>query len=108
MKKIGAGQAIYDLRRRIQKARSDIESLGEHEDLPELVSSANLLRSNEHLLRANQKRDELLSVYSQYCEILEEMLLTTLEIQDGLREVLKRQSSMIPKKGGRRQRARKR
>jgi hypothetical protein len=57
--------------------------------------STNLLRSNEYLLKANDKKTELLSAYGQYSESLEVLLSLVFEIQMDLKEILKEQSSMI-------------
>lgn len=95
--KIGAGEIIYDLRKKIQQIQSDLDQLGEPEsEIPELITSANLLRSNEYLLKANEKKTELLSAYTQYSEALEELLSTVFDIQNDLKEIVKEQSSMIP------------
>ena len=96
--KIGAGEIIYDLRKKIQQAQSDLEQIGDPEDIPELITSANLLRSNEYLSKANEKQTELLSVYAQYSEVLEELLSTVFDIQNDLKEIVKEQSSMISSK----------
>jgi len=56
MTEIGAGEIIYDLRKKIQQSQFDLKQLGEPvSNLPELVESANLLRSNEYLSKANDK-----------------------------------------------------
>lgn len=99
MAKIGAGEIIYDLRKRIQQAQYDLEQLGKPaSDLPELVDSANLVRSNEYLSKVNEKKSELLSAYSDYSEALEELLSTVFDIQKDLKEIVKEQSSMISSK----------
>jgi len=73
-----------------------LKQLGEPiSEIPELISSANLLRSNEYLTKANDKKTELLSVYAQYSGILEKLLLTVFDIQNDLKEILRHQSSMI-------------
>ena len=64
-------------------------------EIPELITSANLLRSNEHLSKANEKKTELLSAYAQYSNALEKLLSTVFDIQNDLKEILKQQSSMI-------------
>ena len=56
--KIGAGEIIYDLRKKIQQAQADLEQIGDPEDIPELITSANLLRSNEYLSKANEKKTD--------------------------------------------------
>lgn len=94
--KVGAGEIIYDLRKKIQEIRSDLNQLGAStSEIPEMITSANLLRSNEFLSKANEKKSELISAYEQYSESLEEMLSFVFEIQKDLKEILKEQSSMI-------------
>ena len=96
MTNIGAGEIIYDLRKKIQEIQSDLFQLGEPVvELPELISSANLLRTNEYLSKTNQKKTELLSAYGAYSEALEELLLSVFDIQKDLKEILKEQSSLI-------------
>jgi predicted nucleic acid-binding Zn-ribbon protein len=95
--KLSAGGAIYDLRKKIQQIQADLSQLGDPvSEIPELITSANLLRSNEYLSKANEKKTELLSAYEQYSMALEELLSFVFEIQHDLKEILKTQSSMIP------------
>ena len=94
--KIDPEKLINNLRKNVQNIKFDLEQLGGPvSEIPELVISANLLRSNEYLSKANDKKTELLSAYVQYSEALEELLLTTFDIQNDLKEILKKQSSMI-------------
>ena len=96
MTEIGAGEIIYDLRKKIQQSQFDLKQLGEPvSNLPELVESANLLRSNEYLSKANTKQSELISAYEQHANALEELLSTVFDIQTDLKEILKEQSSLI-------------
>lgn len=96
MSKIGVGETIYSLRKRIQTVQSELDALGEHpKELPELILSANLLRSNEHLVKLNEKKSELLFAYEQYCTSLEDMLSAVFEIQNDLKNILKEQSDLI-------------
>ncbi len=96
MTKIGAEGLIYDLRKKIQQIQGDLNQLGEPiSEMPELITSANLLRSNEYLSKANEKKTELLSAYEQYFVAMDELLLTVFDIQNDLKEILKAQSSMI-------------
>ncbi len=99
MTKIAAGGMIYDLRKKIQQAQADLNQLGDPvSEIPELITSANLLRSNEYLLKANEKKTELLSVYQQYFVTLEELISSVFDIQHDLKEILKEQSSIISSK----------
>jgi len=99
---IGAGEIIYDLRKKIQEIQLSLEQLGESvTDMPEMIQSANLLRSNEYLSKVNEKKSELLIAYAQYSTALEELLSSVFDIQKDLKEILKQQSSLIsdsPKK----------
>ncbi|AFS81000.1 hypothetical protein NKOR_05570 [Candidatus Nitrosopumilus koreensis AR1] len=98
MEKIGMGNIIYDLRKKIQQAQADLAQLGgSPSDIPELVDTANLIRSNEYLQKTNAKQNELLSVYEQYSVALEELLSTVFEIQNDLKEIVKEQSSLLSK-----------
>ncbi len=99
MAKINTGELIYDLRKKIQHIQADLEQLGEPvSEIPELITSANLLRSNEYLSKANEKKTELLSAYAQYSDALEKLLSTVFDIQNDLKEILKHQSSMISRR----------
>ncbi len=94
--KINTGDLIYDLRKKIQNIQADLEQLGESvSEIPELITSANLLRSNEYLSKVNEKKTDLLSAYAQYSTTLEKLLSTVFDIQNDLKEILKDQSSMI-------------
>ncbi len=96
--KIDPKKLINNLRKNVQNIQSDLDQLGGPvSEIPELVISANLLRSNEYLSKANDKKTELLSAYTQYSEALEELLLTTFDIQNDLKEILRDQSSLISK-----------
>ncbi|KAF6244576.1 MULTISPECIES: hypothetical protein [Nitrosopumilus] len=98
MKKIGAGEIIYELRKQIQQAQADLARLGDpSSDIPELVDTANLIRSNEYLQKANTKQNELIATYEKYSNALEELLSTLFEIQNELKEIVKEQSSMLSK-----------
>ncbi len=98
MSEVGVGQVIYELRKQIQKLTSELKSLDNSTpDMPELIESANLLRSNKHLAETNSKRSELISNYKQYSKELEKMLATVFDIQIDLKEILKTQSSIIAK-----------
>ncbi|HSG83781.1 MAG TPA: hypothetical protein VLA08_04395 [Nitrosopumilus sp.] len=96
MTKIGAGEIIYDLRKKIQEIQMALDQLGEPvTDLPEMIESSNLLRSNEYLSKANDKKSELLVAYQQYSTALEELLSSVFDIQKDLKDILKEQSSLI-------------
>jgi len=94
--RLGAGRGMAELRNRIEQLRSEIAELGPAPaDMPGMIESANLLRRNEHLLRSDSSKTELLSCYEEYASSLEAMLRSVLEIQNELRDVLRDQSRLI-------------
>jgi len=96
--KIESNELIFDLREQIQQIQADLNQLGDPvSEIPELISSANLLRANEYLSKANEKKTELLSVYAQYSSALENILSSVFDIQNDLKEIVKHQSSIISK-----------
>ena len=96
------GQSIFNFRKRIQEIKNELNELGDLEpEILELITSTNIMRANEYLSKANQKKSELVSIYTQYSEILETLLASVFEIQNDLKEILKEQSALIesqPKK----------
>lgn len=97
MTNIGAGEIIYDLRKKIQEIQLDLEGLGDPaKNIPEIIESANLLRSNEYLSKSNEKKTELIDAYSKYSKELEKLLATVFDIQKDLKEILIEQSRLIP------------
>ncbi|NIM25338.1 MAG: hypothetical protein GTN97_01530 [Nitrosopumilaceae archaeon] len=96
MTEVGAGPLIYELRKKIQQITYELSELNKiSSNMPELIESANLLRTNDHLLEINSKNTELLSAYKQYTEELEKMLDTVFAIQKDLKEILITQTSLI-------------
>ena len=96
MSKIGVGEIIYELRKKIQDIKLELDELGGPiSDMPELITSANLLRSNEYLVKVSRNQSELLSVYDQYSKALEDMIVVVFDIQIDLKNLLKEQSKLI-------------
>ena len=96
MSKIGVGEIIYELRKKIQVIQSELDKLGNPtSDMPELIISANLLRSNEHYAQVSKKQSELLSAYEQYSRALEDMIAVVFDIQNDLKNILKEQSKLL-------------
>jgi len=93
---LGLGEIIDDLRRKIYQIKSELDQLGDPiQDIPELITSANLLRSNEYLTKVSEKQFKLLSAYEQYSVALENMVNTIFGIQNDLKNLLKEQSKLI-------------
>lgn len=90
------GEIIYELRKTIQVIQLELDELGGPvSDMPELITSANLLRSNEHLTKMSEKQSELLSAYGKYSKALEDMVTMVFDIQNDLKNLLKEQSNLI-------------
>lgn len=99
MNKTGVGKIIYELRKRIQDIQSELDELGGPiSDMPELITSANLLRSNEYLAKLTKKQSELLLAYDQYSKALENMIDVVFDIQNDLKNILREQSNLIQDK----------
>jgi hypothetical protein len=102
LSKTGMGEIIYGLRKEIQDIQLELDALGDPiSDMPELIISANLLRSNEYLTKVSKKQSEMLSAYAKYSKALEEMLDSVFGIQKDLTTLLKEQSKLIPDKKSR-------
>ena len=90
---------IYHLKKEIEKLDSDLSKLGDPvSDIPEMISSSNLLRTNEYLSKSDQTKTRLISAYVQYSASLEVLLSSVFEIQIQLKDILKEQSLMIESK----------
>ena len=100
MAKIGIGNVMHQMKQQIEQIKAELDELGEPENMPEMIENTNLIRSNEHLSKTNQKKSELLIAYDDYSKQLENLLSSVFEIQNELKEILKDQSNLIstPKK----------
>ncbi|MFZ8907771.1 MAG: hypothetical protein ACO2Y5_07200 [Nitrosopumilaceae archaeon] len=101
MTEVGAGQVIYELRKKIQNLTLELNDLDRQSpEMPELIQSSNLIRKNDQLSEINSKSSQLISTYENYSKELEQMLATVFEIQKDLKEILKTQTALIsePKK----------
>ena len=98
MAKMGIGSVMNQMKERIRQIQTELKELGEPESIPEMIQSTNIIRTNEHLSKTNQKKTELLNAYEEYSKELENLLSSVFEIQNELKEILKEQSSLIPTK----------
>ena len=96
MSKTDVGEIICELRKKIQDIKLELDELGgPMSDIPELITSANLLRSNEYLAKVSAKQSELLLSYGLYSKALEDMIAVVFDIQNDLKNLLKEQSKLI-------------
>ena len=100
MTELGVGEEIYQLRKKIQQLSLELNHTNSSPSkIPELINSANLLRSNDFLNATNSKQSEIITLYEKYVKELEAMLNNVFEIQMELKDILKMQTSlMIDKK----------
>ena len=101
----GTGHLMYELQKRIRSLESEIGALDRPAVMPELVETANLLRSNEYLSKLAQRQGDLISAYSEYSVQLASMLEAVFDIQNELKDILREQSSMIGRSGAKRPRS---
>ena len=88
---------MYYLKKQIDQIESELnEFVDLPASLPELITSANLLRLNEFLMKSDNKKTDLISAYSKYSKSMEILLSSVFEIQNELKDILKKQSSLIP------------
>ena len=93
---MGTGKTIYHLKKKIDEIQNELNQLNKPvPDIQEVITPTNLLRTNEHLSKINDKQNELLSVYMQHSTVMEELFASVFEIQIELKEILKEQSSLI-------------
>ena len=96
METSGIGGTVYELRKKIQELQTELNQLGDPTpEIPELVSSANALRSCEFLQKQNDKQKELLEMYVQYSKSLDNFLSTVFEIQNDLKGIIREQALML-------------
>ena len=96
-------KAINDLKNKINQVKNDLAKLDEsNKQIPELINSTNLLRSNEFLTKTNTKKTELLSLYELYFIEIENILVEIKKIRIKLKNSLKPKSKKPNKKRKRR------
>jgi len=79
---MSANSRLINLQEKIQQIQTSLSGANKSETpIPELIESTNLLRSNEFLIKINQKQNELLSTYEEYVSELKKMISTTLLAQ---------------------------
>ena len=87
---------LYHLKQKIDQIERELKDLSDSpEHVPELIDSSNFLRKNEFLVLIDQKKSELLSLYSDYSKSMELILSSLFEIQNELKIILHEQSSLL-------------
>lgn len=85
-----------ELRNTISELHKQLSELGTPPpSIAQVVDSTNILRTNEYLRARDALLSKLISSYGAYAKKLESLTSNVLDVQSGLLEVLKQQSSMI-------------
>ncbi|HET8719402.1 MAG TPA: hypothetical protein VFM64_00205 [Candidatus Nitrosotenuis sp.] len=92
----GLGKNLTELKLRIQMAQDDLGKLSAPEQpLPEVINMTNLLRSNEYLIKSDERKTALISAYAEYSTNLEQIVKSLLSIQADLRDIVRTEASII-------------
>ena len=95
----GLGKGVSDLKKRIKSIKAEISNMEkDYKELPELIETANLVRSNEALVKINDKKTELISYYETYSKHLEKIIDTMWDIQEELKDILRSQVTQTGQK----------
>ena len=96
MKEIGLGTELGDLKIQLKQLTQELKQLEQEKmNIPELIESTQLLRSNEFLTKTNQKKSDLINIYTDYSTKLENLLSSVFEIQVELKDLIKNQSGLL-------------
>lgn len=89
-------QIISQLHKSIEDIELELVELGEPVlDMPELITSANLLRSNQYLVQLSQKQSRLLFAYSTYSNALNDTISVLFDVNEDLKNLLRKHSNLI-------------
>lgn len=89
-------QIISQLHKSIEDIELELVELGEPVlDMPELITSANLLRSNQYLAQLSQKQSRLLFAYSTYSNALDDTISVLFDVNEDLKNLLRKHSNLI-------------
>ena len=102
MKPLGLGNVLGELKNQIQKIKLELKEIDESfTSIPEMIESTNVLRENESLRLANNKKTELIAAYEQYTKKIENLISSAFEIQNDLKEIIKEQAKLAETKKSR-------
>jgi len=82
---------LSELQKRIEQTKQELEQIKQHEKpMPEFINTTNVIRSNEYLLKEIQTHAKLVSVYENYSQELEKMVLSTSVIKSKIKQLKSR------------------
>lgn len=89
---------FVDLKNCITELKKEIKAMDPvPDDISTMIDATNILRKNEHLQRSDRLKGDLVSCYEQYADNLEKLLKMSLEVQNGLKDILREQNKIIQK-----------
>jgi hypothetical protein len=92
----GLGNNLNELKLRISKAREELERMSSSiSPLPEMIDSTNILRQNEHLIKVDKAKSNLIISYEEYTKQLEDLALSLLSIQSDLKDIVTTEASIL-------------
>jgi len=73
------------LQKQIMQAKKELSEINMLEQpLPEFINTTNMLRTNEYLQKANEKKSQLLTAYEEYVNELESLVSNIAQIKGNL------------------------
>ncbi len=82
---------LSELQKIIEQTKQELEQIKQHEKpMPEFINTTNVIRSNEYLLKEIQTHAKLVSVYENYSQELEKMVLSTSVIKSKIKQLKSR------------------
>jgi chromosome segregation ATPase len=95
------GNKLDILQKKIAQANKELSEINMLEQpLPEFINTTNMLRTNEYLQKANEKKSQLLTAYQEYVNELESLVSNIVQIKGNLnylRSHLKQRKQTIKK-----------
>jgi prefoldin subunit 5 len=102
VKAVGLGGVLGELKNQIQKIRREVKEIDDSfTPIPGMIESTNIIRENESLRLANNKKIELIAAYEYYTRQIENLISSAFEIQKDLKDILKDQAKLLNSKKSR-------
>ena len=79
------GNKLDIMQKKIMQAKKELSEIHMLEQpLPEFINTTNMLRTNEYLQKANEKKSQLLTAYEEYVNELESLVSNIAQIKGNL------------------------
>ena len=97
---MSSSNKVRELQNKIIQIKIELSEINKGEKpLPEFIDTTNMLRSNEYLQKANDKKSKLLTAYEKYTNELEKLVSAISEIKGNITSLNSRiKSRKRPKK----------